>query len=168
MIRKYFPRDKNYILESVQLSMKNSLLHYLVDYVKVEYLLHQNPLGIMDSMAKGIQEHEANDFRHLDQFYLHLMGIFRYSHYSDNQLEFIFEQKEDREKYEEEWGEEFKRWTKKFCQDKNFLRAVLDLTVFYPVDSPVVMVDNRMQSFLTQFFQIRIHPDKGIQQLKVA
>ncbi len=168
MIRKYFPRDKNYILERVQLSMQDTLLQYLVDYVKVEYLLHQNPLGIMDSMAQGIQSHDTNDFRHLNEFYLHLMGIFRYSHYSDNQLEFIFEQKEDAEKYQEEWGGEFKRWTKKFCKDKNFLRAVLDLTVFYPVDSPVVMVDNRMQSFLTQFFQVKIHPEKGIQQLRVA
>ena len=168
MIRKYFPRDKNYILESVQLSMQETLLHYLVDYVKVEYLLHQNPLGIMHSMAQGIKDHEITDFRHLEEFYLHLMGIFRFSHYSDNQLEFIFEQKEDAELYAEEWNDQFKAWTKKFCKDKNFLRAVLDLTVFYPVDSPVVMVDNRMQSFLTQFFHVKIHPEKGIQQLKVA
>jgi hypothetical protein len=96
------------------------------------------------------------------------MGIFRFSHYSDNQLEFIFEQKEDAEIYAEEWSDQFKTWTKKFCKDKNFLRAVLDLTVFYPVDSPVVMVDNRMQSFLAQFFHVKIHPEKGIQQLKVA
>ena len=148
--------------------MQETLLQYLVDYVKVEYLLHQNPLGIMDSMAQGIQDHETNDFRHLDEFYLHLMGIFRFAHYSDNQLEFIFEQKEDAEIYAEEWRDQFKTWTKKFCKERSFLRAVLDLTVFYPVDSPVVMVDNRMQSFLTQFFHVRIHPEKGIQQLKVA
>jgi hypothetical protein len=38
----------------------------------------------------------------------------------------------------------------------------LDLTVFYPVDSPLLMVDNRMNAFLSQHFDMKIHPQKGI------
>ena len=162
MLRKFFPLDKNYVLEDAQLSLEFSLLQYLVDFVKVEYLMRCNPLGMMDAMAVKIQEHDCADFRHLHEFYLNLMGVFRYKFYSDNQLEFMFEGKDPSHQYQEQWTRQFKVWTKMFCRHNNFLRAVLDLTVFYPVDSPVLMVDNRMNAFLSQYFEVRIHPQKGI------
>lgn len=162
MLRKFFPLDKNYILEEAQLSLESSLLHYLVDFVKVEYLLRSNPLGMMDDMALKIQKHQYSDFRHLHEFYLNVMGVFRYKFYSDNQLEFIFEGNDTFKQYQDEWSRQFKEWTKSFCKHHNFLRAVLDLTVFYPTDSPVLMVDNRMNAFITQFFEVKIHPQKGI------
>lgn len=162
MVRKFFPLDKNYILESAQLSLQQPLLEYLVDFVKVEYLLQSNPLGILDDVAIRIKEHHETDFRHLTDFYLTVAGVFRYTHYHHNQLEFIFDGRDDFEKYSEEWTTQFKTWTKEFCQQPNFVRAVLDLTVFYPADSPVLMVDNRMNAFIQQFFEIKIHPQKGI------
>ena len=168
MIRKFFPRDKNYILEQAQLSQEQPLLHYLVDFVKVEYLLRYNPLGIQDEMADKIQQHQSQDYRHLHDFYINLSGIFRFNHYYDNQLEFIFDGKDDHEKYCQEWTVEFKAWTKDFCHHQNFLRAVLDLTVFYPIDSPILMVDNRMNAFIAQFFEVKIHPQKGILKKNVA
>jgi hypothetical protein len=162
VLRKFFPLDKNYILEEAQLSLENSLLQYLVDYVKVEYLMRHNPLGIVDEMSTKIADHHGSDFRHLNEFYLTLMGIFRYRHYGDNQLTFLFEGGDDFRKYQNEWTIEFKKWVKQFCQSQQFLRAVLDLTIFYPVDSPVLMVDNRMNAFIAQHFEIKIHPQKGI------
>ena len=162
MVRKFFPLDKNYILESAQLSLQQPLLEYLVDFVKVEYLLQSNPLGILDDVAIRIKEHHETDFRHLTDFYLTVAGVFRYTHYHHNQLEFIFDGRDDFEKYSEEWTTQFKTWTKEFCQQPNFVRAVLDLTVFYPADSPVLMVDNRMNAFIQQCFEIKIHPQKGI------
>jgi hypothetical protein len=162
VLRKFFPLDKNYILEKAQLSLKQSLLQHLVDYVKVEYLLKSNPLGIADDAAVKIQEHTGNDFRHLEEFYMTAMGIFRYTYYHDNQLTFLFDGCDDLEKYKVEWTEQFKKWTKEFCKHPNFLRAVLDLTVFYPADSPMLMVDNRMQAFIAQYFAVKIHPQKGI------
>lgn len=162
MLRKFFPLDKNYVLEEAQLSLENSLLQYLVDFVKVEYLLRSNPLGMMDAMATRIQEHQTSDFRHLHEFYVNLMGVFRYKYYSDNQLQFIFEGKDAFHLYQEEWSRQFRTWTKAFCKHHNFLRAVLDLTVFYPADSPVLMVDNRMNAFILQYFEVRIDPRKGI------
>lgn len=168
MLRKFFPRDKNYILEEAQLSLQPNLLHYLVDFVKVEYLLRYNPLGIEDDMARQIKAHTDLDFRHLQDFYSTLMGIFRFRHYSDNQLALIFDGRSDFDKYQEEWSTEFKKWVKEFCKHQNFLRAVLDLTVFYPVDSPVLIMDTRMKTFITDFFEIKIHPEKGITKRNVA
>ena len=162
MLRKFFPLDKNYVLEEAQLSLETSLLQYLVDFVKVEYLLRANPLGMMDAMAVKIEGHNNSDFTHLHEFYINVMGVFRYKYYSDNQLEFIFEGKDTFVQYQEQWTRAFKQWTKGFCKHDNFLRAVLDLTVFYPVDSPVLMVDNRMNAFINQFFEVKIHPQKGI------
>jgi hypothetical protein len=162
VLRKFFPLDKNYILEEAQLSLETHLLQYLVDFVKVQYLMQHNPLGISDDMSRKIQGHSGKDFRHLHEFYINLMGIFRYRHYGDNQLTFLFDGKDDRKKYQDEWSREFKKWVKEFCTHQNFLRAVLDLTVFYPADSPVLMVDNRMNAFIAQHFEIRIHPQKGI------
>jgi hypothetical protein len=162
VIRKFFPLDKNYVLESVQLSLKQPLLEYLVDFVKIEYLLQHNPLGIEDEMSQRIKQHTGKDFRHLDNFYLTLAGLFRYERYHDNQLTFIFDGEEPSVIYSREWTDAFKSWVKQFCKKHQFLRAVLDLTVFYPVDSPVVMADNRMEAFIAQQFDIKIHPQKGI------
>jgi hypothetical protein len=162
VLRKFFPLDKNYVLEEAQLSLERPLLQYLVEFVKVEYLLRSNPLGMMDEMALKIQEHQSGDFCHLHEFYINLMGVFRYTFYGDNQLEFIFEGKDAFRLYQEEWTGQFKAWIKQFCKHHNFLRAVLDLTVFYPADSPVLMVDNRMNAFITQYFEVKIHPMKGI------
>ncbi len=162
MLRKFFPLDKNYVLEEAQLSLEIPLLQYLVDFVRVEYLLRSNPLGMMDAMAVKIRDHENTNFTHLHEFYVNLMGVFRYKFYGDNQLEFIFERKDAFEQYQEQWTRQFKEWTKAFCKHHHFLRAVLDLTVFYPVDSPLLMVDNRMNAFIGQYFEVRIHPMKGI------
>jgi hypothetical protein len=160
--RKFFPLDKNYILKEAQLSLENTLLQYLVDFVKVDFLLRNNPLGIVDDMANKIQNHNTCDFRHLHEFYHNLAAVFRYTRYPDNQLQFLFDSTDDFKKYQNEWTRQFKAWTKEFARYPNFLRAVLDLTVFYPAGSPVLMVDNRMNAFVTQYFEIKIHPQKGI------
>ena len=168
MLRKFFPRDKNYVLEQAQLSLEQHLLQYLVDFVKGEYLLRHNPLGIEDNMTRKIKAHTCTDYKHLREFYVTVMGIFRFSFYSDNQLAFDFNGRDPFEKYCKEWSIQFKRWVKEFCQHQNFLRAVLDLTVYYPVNSPVLLMDSRMQTFITTFFEVRVHPQKGIIRKSVA
>jgi hypothetical protein len=162
VIRKFFPLDKNYVLESAQLSLENSLLHYLVDYVKVDYLLRTNPLGIQDTMTEKIHNHPTGDFRHLHEFYFRLSGVFRFKYYQTNQLEFPFDGRDPFERYCSEWTAFFKKCVKEFSRHDNFVRSVLDLTVFYPAESPLLMVDNRMNAFLQQHFEVKIHPQKGI------
>jgi hypothetical protein len=90
------------------------------------------------------------------------MGIFRFKYYHDNQLEFNFDGRDPFDRYRIEWSNEFKRWAAKLCQQKNFLWGVLELTVFYPKEDEANFIGNRLQTFVSQFFELRIHPQKGI------
>lgn len=164
MQRKFFPLDKNYVLEQVQLALEQDLLHYLTDFVKVEYLLRHNPLGLVDETVARIQQHKSTDFHRLHEFYLLLSGIFRYRYYRDNQLTFIFSGEEPDELYAREWTREFKSWMRQLAQYKQFLMGVLELTVFYPPDDEARFIGNRLQEFVASFFDIKVHPQKGIQK----
>ena len=168
MLRKFFPLDKNYVLEEAQLSLESSLLEYLVDYVKVQYMLQYNSLGLVDETVQRIEQHDSKDFSKLNELYITLMGIFRFKHYHDNQLEFIFDGREPFDRYCEEWSVEFKKWARELCQQKNFIWGVLELTVFYPKEDEAQFIGNRMNVFVTQFFEVRIHPQKGILKKSVA
>lgn len=168
MQRKFFPRDKNYVLEDAQLSLENPLMTYLVDFVKVEHLLHNNPLGIMDDTFLKIQHHTVNDFSHLQEFYISLAGVFRYLFYSDNQLAFSFDGQDEFAKYQQQWTETFKRWTKDFCKHDNFRTAILELTVFYPDDYTPQMAGLRLSAFITKVFDLKIDSQKGIVKKSVA
>jgi hypothetical protein len=162
VVRKFFPLDKNYVLESAQLSLQNQLLEYLVDYVKVQYLLQYNSLGLVDETVQRMKKHSTNDFTKLHELYLTLMGIFRYQYYHDNQLTFSFDGREPFDKYCDEWRVEFKKWIKELSKQKNFLWGVLELTVFYPKESEAQFIGERINVMITQFFEVRIHPQKGI------
>jgi len=168
VLRKFFPKDKNYILEEAQLSLEQKLLQYLTDYVKVEYLLRSNPLGISDDTSRKIEAHCNDDFSHLHEFYLNLTGVYRFMYYNDNQLQFIFDGRNDFEKYQDEWQRDIKRWTKDFCKHDTFIRSVLELTVFYPEDYTPQMAGLRMNASITKFFDVKIDPQKGILKTKVA
>lgn len=167
MLRKYFPRDKNYILESAQLASRDHLLHYLVEFVKAEYVRKNNPLGLEDDLIRRMRTHRQYDFPHLNDFYLSLSGIFRFVFYSDNQLEFDFAGGDAATKYREQWKNQFRIWVAEFCRSRKFVRTVLDVTLFYDEDA-VLLMDTRLQTFLQEFFEVRIHPEKGILRQKVA
>jgi hypothetical protein len=168
VLRKFFPLDKNYVLEEAQLSLENSLLEYLVDYVKVQYMLQFNSLGLVDETVQRIEQHHSKDYSKLQELYITLMGIFRYQYYHDNQLEFSFDGREPIDRYREEWSTEYKIWVRHLCQHKNFLWGVLELTVFYPKEAEAQFIGNRINVFVSQFFELRIHPQKGIFRKNVA
>ena len=42
------------------------------------------------------------------------------------------------------------------------------LTVFYPMESPVLLMDTRMATFIRQYFDVKIDPEKGIVKKNVA
>jgi len=168
VLRKFFPLDKNYVLEKAQLSLENSLLEYLVDYVKVQYMLQYNSLGLVDETVQRIEQHHSTDYSKLQELYITLMGIFRYQYYHDNQLEFSFDGREPIDRYCEEWSGEYKKWVRHLCQHKNFLWGILELTVFYPKEAESQFIGNRINVFVSQFFELRIHPQKGILKKNVA
>lgn len=167
MQRKFFPRDKNYILEHVQISERDRLLQYLIDYVRVEYLMRCNPLGLADDFSVRVQTAVIDDYTKLHEFYLTLSGVFRYKYYGDNQLQFVFDGRDDYERYQEQWDSTFKLWTRSFCQQENFLKAILELTVFYPDDYTPQMAGLRLSYFITKTFDIKVD-SKGIVELKAA
>lgn len=162
MLRKFFPLDKNYVLEEAQLSLENSLLEYLVDFVKVQYMLQYNSLGLVDETVQRIENHQSKDYTKLRDLYIDLMGIFRFQHYHDNQLEFSFDGREPFDQYCEEWTTEYKKWVRHLCRQKNFIWGVLELTVFYPKEAEARFIGERIQVLIAQFFEIKIHPQKGI------
>ncbi len=142
--------------------MEESLLQYLVDYVKVEYLLKCNPLGLDDDTSRKVRGHELSEVTQLKEFYIVLSGVYRFLYYGDNQLTFIFDGRDDESKYEEEWGNAFRKWVKEFCRHDNFIRAVLELTVFYPEDYTPQMAGLRMSAFITKTFDVKLDPRKGL------
>jgi hypothetical protein len=168
VIRKFFPHDKNYILEEAQLSLQQPLLSYLLDYVKVEHLLRNNSLGIMDNMFRKITEHSSGDVGQLEEFYLLLSGVFRYLYYQDNQLVFPFDGLEDFARYQKQWSDAFKKWTRRFCEQESFRKAILELTVFYPEDYTPQMSGLRLSAFISKTFDLKFDRQKRILKNHVA
>lgn len=161
MIQKYFPLDKNYLLESAQLNLESELIVFLIDFSKSFYLRNYNPLGIEDATIKAIKEHQSIYTPRLEEFYRNLAAVYRFK-YGQNQLEFLFDGTDHSTKYKEDWSKTFKAWLVDFCLKPNFLRAVLELTVFYPEGRKSELAENRMKAFIHQHFDLKIYKYKGI------
>lgn len=131
-------------------------------------MLQYNPLGIVDETVQRIERHTTSDTAKLQDLYVNLMGIFRFRHYRDNQLEFGFDGREPFERYQDEWQVEFKKWSRDLCQHKNFIWGILELTVFYPKEDEARFIGNRLNTFVTEFFELKIHPQKGILKKNIA
>ncbi|MBX2941872.1 MAG: hypothetical protein KF860_05970 [Cyclobacteriaceae bacterium] len=167
MIRKFFPLDKNYLLEEAQLSLQYHLLLSLIEKVKEVYIQRHNPLHIMDELSKKIVDYKPKNLKLLYPFYHNMAAVYRYKH-GDNQLEFIWDGADHIESYREDWSSTFEKWTSGFCEHHHFLMAVMDLTVFLPLNRKAHLAENRMNSFITQFFDIKIHKNRGIIEMKMA
>ena len=167
MIRKFFQLDKNYILESTQLSMRENLLFALLEKVKKTYELQHNPLLLEDSFFLKIRNHICSAFEPLHPFYHNLAGVYRYK-FGENQLEILWDGQGHQEKYQQEWSTAFDHWTTIFCQNEQFLKAVLDLTVFLPQNNHAQLAENRMNYIILQYFEVKIHKNQGIVDVKVA
>lgn len=167
MIRKFFPLDKNYLLEEAQLSLQDTLLTQLINKVRFSYQQIHNPLGLNDSFITRINGFEPKNLKPLYAFYQNLAAVYRYKH-GDNQLEFVWDGRDHLEKYNVEWQEAFDNWTTHFCKHELFLQAVLDLTVFLPDNRLAQLAEGRMNHFILKHFEVKIHRSRGIVEMKVA
>lgn len=161
MIHKYFPLDKNYLLESAQLGLERALIVKLIDFTKQFYLQRSNPLGLEDDTIKAIKGHKTVYTSRLEEFYRNLAGVYRFK-YGQNQLELLFDGLDHGTKYKQDWEATYKEWVSEFCLKPNFVRAVLELTVFYPEERRSMLAENRMKAFITQQFDLKIYKYKGI------
>lgn len=167
MIRKFFPLDKNYLLEEAQLSLQDSLLTQLIDQIKSEFEQRSNPLGLLDGFSLKIKNYSCQNLKPLYNFYQNMAAVYRFK-FSDNQLEFAWDGRDHQEKYKAEWASTFAEWVTEFCKQELFVQAVLDLTVFLPDNRHADLVENRMNNFMLRQFGVRLHKTKGLAEIKVA
>jgi len=159
--------DKNYLLEEVQLSLQDTLLPQLIETVKSEFELRNNPLGLLDGFSEKIKKYRCQNLKPLNSFYLNMAAVYRFK-YSDNQLEFVWDGRDHRQKYMAEWTNSFKEWVAEFCKQELFVQAVLDLTVFLPENRHADLAENRMNNFMLKQFEVKLHKTKGLVAMKVA
>lgn len=167
MIRKFFPLDKNYLLEEAQLALQETLLSQLIEQVKSEFALRNNPLGLLDKFSSKIKDYHCQNLKPLNNFYLNIAAVYRFK-YSDNQLEFVWDGRDHQQKYLSEWTSSFKKWITEFCKQELFVQAVLDLTVFLPENRNADLAENRMNNFMLRQFEVKLHKTKGLVAMKVA
>ena len=161
MVKKFFPLDKNYLLEQAQQMSLVDLLSELVEKVKARYEFKINPLGLEDSFTAKIRNYELTNQHLLLTFYETIAAIYRFK-FGQNQLEFLWDGTDHLHHYQKIWKQTFGQWTDEFCQHDLFIQAVLDLTVFLPEKQGTQMIENRMNYFILKHFDVKIHKSKGI------
>jgi hypothetical protein len=167
MKRRFFPFDKNYLLENAQMEQKDFLMNQMVEIVKEIYLLRYNPLGLKDSSINKILSTKNFNFEELSVFYDELAGYYRYR-YSSNQLELLFDGRDHQEKYKEDWSLAYKNWIIEFSKSKYFLKAVLETAIFYPDNKQSQLAYSRLKNYISDHFGIKIYKYKGIVPMKIA
>ena len=167
MVRKFFPLDKNYLLEEAQLALQDELLCAMIEEVKRAFGKVNNPLGLEDEFTLKIRNYRPGNLKPLSDFYLNLAGVYRFK-FSDNQLEFVWDGRDHLDKYYEEWPRAFEQFIQEFCQQELFVQAVLDLTVFLPENQQAELAENRMNNFMLRQFGVKLHKTKGLVPMKVA
>jgi hypothetical protein len=167
VVRKFFPLDKNYLLEEAQLRVQDRLLIELTERAVAAYEQLHNPLGLNDSFSEKISTYRPRNLKPLNSFYQNMAGVYRYK-YGETQLTFLWDGKDHTEKYQEDWSMTFWEWTTRLCGFPQFVQAVLDLTVFLPANRLAHLAENRMNAVMLGQFEVRIHKNKGIVEMKVA
>ncbi|HET8859375.1 hypothetical protein [Marivirga sp.] len=167
MKRRFFPFDKNYLLENAQMELKDSLMNQMVEIVKEIYLLRYNPLGLRDKSIEKITSTSQYNLEELSTFYDELAGFYRYK-FSSNQLELLFDGRDHHQKYQDDWSDVLKTWVIEFSKSKHFLKAVLETAIFYPEDKQSQIAYSRLKNYMSEHFGIKIYKHKGIIPMKIA
>lgn len=167
MIRKFFPLDRNYLLESVQEQGQEQLIQYLFEASRDHYLNFHNPLGLEDDNIIKIKAYLFEETALFQEFYSDLCGIYRFIK-PENQLDFRFDGKSHQEVFEEEWQKQFEQWVSKFNFESGFTKIILSSTVFGAGRLKQEWLRRRLRNFVEQYFDIKIYKYKGIIPLKVS
>jgi len=167
VIRKFFPLDKNYLLEAAQLQMRDALLIALMEKIKDYYFMRYNSLRLPDAISQSIEDYKPDNLKPLKIFYQNLAAVYRYK-FGDNQLEFLWDGTDHLKKYETDWATFFHQHTTQFCHQDLFIKTILNLTVFFPKTRDARLSENRMTHFIHQQFALKIHKQRGIVMMKVA
>lgn len=167
MIRKFFPLDKNYLLEEAQLLVQDDLLSALLEKVKTAHQQIHNPLGLQDSFSLQLKNYTPKSWKPLHAFYQNLAAVYRFK-FGDNQLQFLWDGSDHLQVYKTEWTHAFNQWTDTFCRNELFIQAILDLTVFLPANRHAHLAEGRMNHFILKHFEVKFHKSRGLVAMKVA
>ena len=162
---RLFLLDKNYILKQAQNDLRLELQAQLVDIVKLGYFNYFNPLRLKDDISVQVEKYEAENLSFFDELYDILAGIYRYQ-IGDNQLELLFDGTSHYEKYVADWKYAFEGYIKDMCLRKNFILAVLELTVFHSAEKRIELAQNRMKVAIFDHFELKVYKHRGIQTFK--
>jgi hypothetical protein len=161
LIKKFFPFDKNYLLEQAQLHCRETLLLELVEKTKVAYEQKINPLGLLDSFAAKIRNTKPKNIALLFDLYDSLAAVYRFK-FGDNQLEFLWDGTDHLNYYTQAWTSRLDAWTSHFCQHELFIQTILDLTIFLSEDDLPQLWENRLNHFIAKHLDVKFHKTKGI------
>ena len=161
LIKKFFPLDKNYLLEQAQLQCREILLLKLIEKTKVAYENRINPLGLLDSFASKIRNTQPRNLALLFDLYDSLAAVYRFK-FGDNQLEFLWDGTDHLNYYKQAWADRFHEWTHAFCQHELFIQAILDLTIFLSEEDLPQLWENRLNHFIAKHLEVKFHKTKGI------
>ncbi len=166
--KKWFLMDKNYILKEAQLVLKEQLVYWTVNFAKDFYQQRHNPLGLIDDTTARIASAKFNDYQLLESFYANLASVYRYKH-GETQLELLFDGVSHYEKYKSDWLGTYKKWVKELFAEWLTLRAILEITVFArPDEHQQRLLELRLQSYIEEYFNVRLYVYKGIMDTHAA
>jgi hypothetical protein len=161
LIKKFFPLDKNYLLEQAQLRCRETLLLELVEKTKVAYEQKINPLGLLDSFASKIRNTKPKNLPLLFELYDSMAAVYRFK-FGANQLEFLWDGTDHLNHYTQGWTSRFHEWTHTFCQHELFIQTILDLTIFLSEEDLPQLWENRLNHFIAKLLDVKFHKTKGI------
>ncbi len=120
-----------------------------------QYNVLYNPLGILDDTAKEINDFKIGDVSRLEDIYENLAAIYRYK-FGNAQLEIIWDGKSQLEKFNEEWEFKFNEWSDKLCDNKSFIKGILQLTVFGHKFNNTFFLENHLKAIVNEYFEIKV------------
>lgn len=161
MVKKFFPLDKNYLLEQAQLQLRGSLLSLLVQRAKSAYESNINPLGLVDSFTEKIRNTKPKNIALLFGLYDNLAAIYRFK-FGNNQLQFLWDGTDHLSYYKQSWTNCFEAWSNNFCRHELFIQTILDVTIFLSEEDVPQLWENRLNHFITKHLEVKFHKSKGI------
>ncbi|MFY0652755.1 MAG: hypothetical protein JXQ96_12005 [Cyclobacteriaceae bacterium] len=120
----------------------------------------------MDSTSQKIMDFELEDTSALEGIYENLAAVYRFQ-FGDAQLEIIWDGLSHQEKFHQDWSKTFSTWVDDLCQNKTFIKGVLQLTVFNSDQKHSFFVENYLKAIVNEYFDLKVLMRHGIKRVYV-
>ena len=161
MLKNLFISDKNYLLQEVQIQSRDKLIQEFILKAIREYQIKNNPLGIEDNMVESLKNYEVGNKNDFYYFYNKIAGIYRYRS-GENQLSFIWDGRNHKEFYKENWTNFFKSEIKSMLKKSSFIKIILNLTALKGTSESLKKLHYKLSDLVRKKFHIQVFKRKGI------